>query len=154
MAKPIPLNTQGLIARIAARRRKLGITQRQLAQLADVSESFISHLECGLRNPSAQVLLNLCNALQMSPNALVIDSLPENLYGEALPPSHPCRRRPKGSLCNTLSNWVLADTLDESLLDEDDTDICALPPIGFLSLADDMPQPFDLADTDENNAPV
>ena len=140
MSNPISFDTKGLMAKIAERRRKLGMSQRELCKRAGISDGYVSHLERGFRNPSAHVLISLCNALETTPNALMIDSLPKHLYGEVYPMGHPIYRRPAGRVCNTLSNWLLTDTLDESLLDEDDTDIDALPPIGFLSLVDDMPE--------------
>ena len=140
MDNQVPFDTQGLMAKIAERRRKLGMSQRELGKRAGLSDGYVSHLERGFRNPSAHVLISLCNALETTPNALMIDSLPAHLYGEALPPNHPNARRPAGSVRNTLTNWLLADTLDESLLDEDDNDLSNLPPIGFLSLVDDMPE--------------
>ena len=135
MARQIPLDTQKLIAKIAERRRMLGLSQRQLAKRAGISDCYVSHLERSFRNPSAHVLISLCNALETTPDALMIDSLPEHLRGETASP----QRRPAGSVRNTLSNWLLTDTPDESLLEEDDTDVSSLPPIGFLSLVDDMP---------------
>ena len=143
MSDPIPFDTKGLMAKIAERRRRMGMSQRELGRRAGISDGYVSHLERGFRNPSAHVLINLCNALETTPNALMIDSLPKHLYGEVFRPHQPLYRRPAGKICNTLSNWLLTDTLDETLLDEEDTDLSSMPPIGFLTLADDLPEtPF------------
>ena len=153
MARLISPDTQALVAKIAARRRRMGLSQRELGKRAGLSESYVSHLERGFRNPSAHTLVSLCHALETTPNALMVDSLPEHLYGEASLSPLPGRRRPAGSVYNTLSNWLLTDTPDESLLEEDDTDVNLLPPIGFLSLVDDMPvaplndDPYDAEDS-------
>ena len=43
---------------------------RQLAELADVSNAYLSQLERGLYQPSAQVLKNLAGALELSAEEL------------------------------------------------------------------------------------
>ena len=148
MGNQIPFDARGLMSKLAERRRRLGLSQRELERRAGLSDGYVSQLERGKRNPSAQVLISLCNVLETTPNALMIDSLPKHLYGESLSPDPLGARRPSGSLRNTLSNWLLADTPDESLMGEDDTDVSGLPPIGFLSLVDDIP---DISLTDEDD---
>jgi transcriptional regulator with XRE-family HTH domain len=46
------------------------LSLRQLAELADVSNAYLSQLERGLYQPSAQVLKNLAGALQLSAEEL------------------------------------------------------------------------------------
>jgi transcriptional regulator with XRE-family HTH domain len=51
--------------------RRLGqLSLRQLAELADVSNAYLSQVERGLYTPSAQVLKNIARALDLSAEAL------------------------------------------------------------------------------------
>jgi transcriptional regulator with XRE-family HTH domain len=50
-------------SRIRQRRSEIGMTQQELAQLADISTGFISEIEKGKRNPSGRVLLRIAGAL-------------------------------------------------------------------------------------------
>jgi transcriptional regulator with XRE-family HTH domain len=51
--------------------RHLGqLSLRQLADLADVSNAYLSQVERGLYTPSAQVLKNIAHALDLSAEAL------------------------------------------------------------------------------------
>jgi transcriptional regulator with XRE-family HTH domain len=51
--------------------RRLGqLSLRQLADLADVSNAYLSQVERGLYTPSAQVLKNIAHALDLSAEAL------------------------------------------------------------------------------------
>lgn len=51
--------------------RSLGhLSLRQLAELADVSNAYLSQVERGLYTPSAQVLKNIAQALDLSAEAL------------------------------------------------------------------------------------
>ena len=52
--------------RIRRARRRQDITQEQLAELADVSTSFIGHIERGTRVPSVQTLYNVCAAIKIT----------------------------------------------------------------------------------------
>lgn len=51
--------------------RRLGqLSLRQLAELADVSNAYLSQVERGLYTPSAHVLKNIAHALDLSAEAL------------------------------------------------------------------------------------
>jgi transcriptional regulator with XRE-family HTH domain len=51
--------------------RQLGhLSLRQLAELADVSNAYLSQVERGLYSPSAQVLKSIAHALDLSAEAL------------------------------------------------------------------------------------
>lgn len=50
---------------IKARRKQLGVTQDELADVAGVSLSFIKKIEQGRTNPSISVLHNIVEALGM-----------------------------------------------------------------------------------------
>jgi transcriptional regulator with XRE-family HTH domain len=57
---------KGLGEFIKAQRELANLSLRQLADLAKVSNPYLSQVERGLYKPSAEVLKNLANALHMS----------------------------------------------------------------------------------------
>ena len=59
--------------RIRHYRRKLGLTQEFLAEQADISPSFMGHIERGSRISSLDTLMKLCTALKVTPNDLLKD---------------------------------------------------------------------------------
>lgn len=56
-------------------RIRAGITQEQLAEIIDVSDPHISRIETGKTKPSLQTLVDLCNALDITIDDLMQDSL-------------------------------------------------------------------------------
>lgn len=71
---------------IRLQRQLSHLSLRQLAELADVSNAYLSQLERGLYQPSAQVLKSLAGALELSAEELYRRAglLDEN--GDAAPP--------------------------------------------------------------------
>ncbi|MVA77724.1 helix-turn-helix domain-containing protein [Auraticoccus sp. F435] len=65
-----PLDSLGEF--IAAQRRQAGVSLRQLAESAGVSNPYLSQIERGLRRPSAEVLQQLAKALQVSAETLYV----------------------------------------------------------------------------------
>jgi transcriptional regulator with XRE-family HTH domain len=61
--------------RIRLERQKLSYTQERLAIAADISKSFLSEVETGIRNPSAEYLLRIANALEVSLDYLMKGSV-------------------------------------------------------------------------------
>jgi transcriptional regulator with XRE-family HTH domain len=55
---------------IRLQRRLADLSVRQLADLADVSNAYLSQVERGLYKPSAEVLKSLANALHLSAETL------------------------------------------------------------------------------------
>lgn len=51
-------------ARLRQRRRELGMTQRELAKVANLSPAAISQFESGVRMPAGKTLRNLSDALK------------------------------------------------------------------------------------------
>ena len=62
-----------------ARKEKL-ITGEQLAELTNLSTTYIRHLENGMRLPSLPVFVDLVNALDCSADALLADSVSASNY--------------------------------------------------------------------------
>ena len=56
---------------IAARRKELGLTQRQLAERLSISDKTVSKWECGGGLPEVGLMLPLCEALGVSVNELL-----------------------------------------------------------------------------------
>ena len=52
--------------RIRAERRRQDITQEKLAEMADISNSFLGHIERGGRTLSIETLAKLANVLNLS----------------------------------------------------------------------------------------
>ena len=138
----------GLNERIRALRKAKGIPQRTLSDIMGMSETYIHLIENGKREPSLAALISLCYTLECSPNTLLAECLPENMFGE-LPILREARfLSPSPVLRNTLTNWLNADAPDECLIDDvaesPRIDLQKLPPLGFLGFEDEMPDYFPL----------
>ena len=129
----------GLGQRIRDRRKALGITQGQLAELAGLSDTYIGHLERGTRIPSLSTVVSICYALEISPNELMCDTFPATRFAEADTPLRfrqvPCVLR------NTLTNWLSIDLPDQSTQGELPVNLSQLSPIGFVTLCEDALPP-------------
>ena len=64
-------------------RLAMGVTQAELAKLAGLQESWISHFEVGRRKPSVGNLLKLSDALDVSADYLLGRSLNRNILRSA-----------------------------------------------------------------------
>ena len=60
--------------KIRAQRKKLNITQEQLAEMCKVSPSYIGHIERGSRNLSMNTAVQLCSVLEIGLDFLFLDS--------------------------------------------------------------------------------
>ncbi|MBR4607567.1 MAG: helix-turn-helix transcriptional regulator [Lachnospiraceae bacterium] len=52
--------------RIKEVRKRQGVTQAQLAEMADLSVSYVSHVENAKKKVSLETLLRMCNALEIT----------------------------------------------------------------------------------------
>jgi transcriptional regulator with XRE-family HTH domain len=57
---------------IRSQRRFNQLSQRELARLADLSDTYMSQLERGLHEPSIRVLRSLAKSLGIKPNELIM----------------------------------------------------------------------------------
>ena len=57
---------------VRAQRQQAQMSLRQLAELADVSNPYLSQIERGLRKPSADVLQQIAKALRISAESLYV----------------------------------------------------------------------------------
>lgn len=62
---------QGMGQRMAARRKQLGMTQEQVAELSGLSNQFFACVERGMKNIRAESLLRVCKALDVSADYLL-----------------------------------------------------------------------------------
>lgn len=74
MTNDIDYNQLG--KRIKRHRQRAHMTQEQLAEKTDVATSTIAHAENGTSKPSLPLLLKVANALNVTLDQLVCDSLP------------------------------------------------------------------------------
>ena len=68
-------------SRIREYRKKLHWTQEQLSEIAGISLSFLGHIERGSRKASLETIVAICNALNVSPQYLLQDSLNGDIVG-------------------------------------------------------------------------
>ena len=73
------VNRIALGKRISFYRLKLSMTQEKLADLANCSREYIAYIENGVKTPSLPILVDLANALHISVDALLVDSLDYSL---------------------------------------------------------------------------
>ncbi|HIZ55475.1 MAG TPA: helix-turn-helix domain-containing protein [Firmicutes bacterium] len=57
--------------RVASRRRQLKLTQAQLAEKTELTSKYISNIETSHSLPSIESLMQLCAALDVTPNYLL-----------------------------------------------------------------------------------
>ena len=56
-------------------RKELQITSDELSSKCNINATFIRQIECAVKLPSLPTMVGLCNALGISPNYLLADSL-------------------------------------------------------------------------------
>ncbi len=71
-ARSVKEAAQDIGSFIRAQREAAQVSLRQLAQLAGVSNPYLSQIERGLRNPSAEVLGQIAKGLRVSSEALYV----------------------------------------------------------------------------------
>ena len=71
----LKLDYAAIGARIRAFRYKRGMTSERLAELADTSKANISHIETNNTKLSLAMLVRIANALDVTPNELLSDTL-------------------------------------------------------------------------------
>ena len=67
--------------RVRQQRKLARMTQEKLAEKAGISFAFVGHIERGTRKASLETLVKLANALNVSPDLLLQDSLNDDLLG-------------------------------------------------------------------------
>lgn len=74
------LDYQGIGVRIRRLRKAKGLTQQTLAELSDQEPSNVSHIERGATKLSLPTLVSIANALDVTVDELLCDSLPASRH--------------------------------------------------------------------------
>lgn len=61
--------------RLAKRRKELGLKQYQVCEMINVNYKYLSNLETGRSSPSLEALMDLCEALQVTPDYLLMGAV-------------------------------------------------------------------------------
>ena len=72
------LNNHQIGERIRTLRKRNGMTQEQLAEAANLSVPYISHMERGFKRPSLETLVRLAVALHVTADVLLSGIQPED----------------------------------------------------------------------------
>ena len=103
------IDYKSLGKRIRAERRRQDITQKKLAKMTDISDSFMGHIERGGRALSIETLARLANVLSLSIEYIVCgehnyqpDMLPEEIH-EALDQMSGSQRKAFLNIMKTLA---------------------------------------------------
>ena len=64
--------------RIARRRKQAKIKQNVLADLIGISNNYLSSIERGKEKPSLDVFVKICNALNVTPDYLIMGTMSSN----------------------------------------------------------------------------
>ena len=56
----------------------MGIKQNVLAERIDISNNYLSSIERGKEKPSLEIIVNICNALQVTPDYLLMGNMHSN----------------------------------------------------------------------------
>jgi two-component system response regulator len=71
-------------------RHRLGISQEVLAERADLHRTYITGIECGTRNVTLKCLEKLARALEVSPDALLLQAVESNARADGEPTAGKC----------------------------------------------------------------
>lgn len=127
MAKATNSNPLDLGVFIREQRRIAELSVRRLAELAGVSNPYLSQIERGLRKPSAEILQQIAKALEISSETLYIRAgiLDETAVNHSSDVEETIRRAPeinaeqKKALLGVYRSFITANA-DTSVADEDD----------------------------------
>lgn len=98
--------------RIKEARKRQKLTQEQLAERLDVSVEFVGQIERGLKLPSMQVFIKLIEALRVSADYLLRDSVStgqlfgENALGRKIEKLNPKQRIALEALIDTYIQYL------------------------------------------------
>ena len=61
--------------RIKFARLEKGLTQEKLSELLDMSNNYISNIECSHSIPSLETFITICNVLEVTPDKILLDRI-------------------------------------------------------------------------------
>lgn len=129
------IDFKALGRRISMYRYQNNLTQEKLAEHVGLSTQSIGNIERGVKAPSITTFYRLMQALNVSASDLLNEDVARlEESGDVL-----TLRAPQTVFHNTLTDWLCKDDpeYDDSIV----VDLRALPPIGFLALDEDFPDP-------------
>ena len=65
--------------RIAKRRKQIDMKQNVLADKLNISNNYLSGIERGKEKPSLEILVKICNELQVTPDYLLMGNMYSNI---------------------------------------------------------------------------
>ena len=69
------IDYKGVGYRIGLRRKEMRLKQNELAEAADLSNNYLSNIENGHSIPSLETFVNLCIALKVTPDYLLLGNM-------------------------------------------------------------------------------
>ena len=72
MREEVLLDRKKIGKRLQTRRKEMGLRQEKLAEMTDISRTHISSLERGLDGFSVETLITICDALEITPDYLLL----------------------------------------------------------------------------------
>lgn len=102
------MNFEALGKRIRQQRKLLKLTQEELAAAAEVSTSYIGHIERGIKHCSLETLVAIANTLGITPDVLLQDSLDDGLIGRGQGMSSSARAM-LNDIANVLREYDIAN---------------------------------------------
>ena len=75
------LDYKNIGKRIVRRRKRLKISQIDLAEKIGISNNYLSSIEHGKEKPSLDILVKICNAISVTPDYLIMG----NMYSNNVP---------------------------------------------------------------------
>ena len=93
--------------RIAERRRKLGLKQWQVNEMAGLSDKYLSNIERATSILSVDVLMKLCAALDTTPDALLLGTETETDPAKAIVRKIQAMTPEQEKLALSLMDWIL-----------------------------------------------
>lgn len=73
-----PLNRISFGKRLKAFRKEQDVTSEKLAEMCDISPTFVRQIESAYKLPSLPMFVRMCNELKVAPNFFLADSLTWN----------------------------------------------------------------------------
>ncbi|MBM9465271.1 helix-turn-helix transcriptional regulator [Aeromicrobium sp. YIM 150415] len=111
---------------VRAQRQQAQMSLRQLAELADVSNPYLSQIERGLRKPSADVLQQIAKALRISAESLYVragildtEDIGPRMVEDAIALDPRLTERQRSALLDIYRSFVgVADTTSDELTEK------------------------------------
>lgn len=100
--------------RIAARRRELNLKQWQVEQKAGLSEKYLSNIERATSGLTIDVLMKLCDALNTTPDALLLDTVVDenNDYLRSITSRLNQMSSKQARLALSMMDWILSQKIE------------------------------------------